>query len=121
MPILPMAPVAQSTLVPSPPSAAPATPAAAPVTAPTPVAENQDARLDHDDESLQEALRELNEKMRPWATNLRFELDPDSSLVIVQVIDVTTGDVLRQIPAEEVVNMSKALGRLQDLAFRASA
>lgn len=86
-----------------------------------PAAEVKDARLQPDDQELEQALRGLNEKLRAWSTNLKFEVDDDTSRVVVQVVDVTTGEVVRQIPSEEVLNMSKALGKLQDLAFHTSA
>lgn len=87
----------------------------------TPAVESQAARLDPDDNSLTEAMRELNARLDAWSTNLRFEIDEDTSRVVVQVVDIETGDVVRQIPSEEVLHMSKMLGKLHDLSFRASA
>ncbi len=117
MPIPPLAPASQQAVVaPTAPSIAVAPP---PVVAP--VGEVQDARLAPDDPLLEEALRTLNEKMRAWSTNLRFEVDDDTSRVVVQVVDAKTGEVVRQIPTEEAMHMSRELGKLQDLAFHASA
>lgn len=109
-------PAQQATMQPIAPSVA--------VTPPmevVPAAEVKDARLQPDDRELEQALRGLNEKLRAWSTNLRFEVDDDTSRVVVQVVDSATGEVVRQIPSEEVLNMSKALGKLQDLAFHTSA
>ncbi len=86
-----------------------------------PVGDAQSGQLTPDDETLSQALRELNQRLHAWSTNLRFQLDDETSRVVVQVVDAETGDVVRQIPSEEVVQMSKMLGKLQDLAFRASA
>lgn len=72
-------------------------------------------------QNLQQTLEELNDKLGAWSTNLRFELDEDTSRVVVQVVDVETGEVVRQIPSEDMVHMSKMLGKLQDLAFRSQA
>jgi len=117
MPITPLNPPAQqATVQPIAPSIAVIPPVEV-----VPAAEAKDARLQPDDQELEQALRGLNEKLRAWSTNLRFEVDDDTSKVVVQVVDSATGEVVRQIPSEEVLNMSKALGKLQDLAFRTSA
>ena len=118
MSIAPLNPpaVQQSSIQPNVPSIAVGPPVEV-----VPAAEVKDARLQPDDEELKQALRGLNEKLSAWSTNLRFEVDEDLSRVIVQVVDADTGDVVRQIPSEEIINMSKALGKLQDLAFRTSA
>jgi len=73
------------------------------------------------DQALEQALREINHSLRGWSTSLQFEVDSDTSRVLVRVIDTETGEVIRQIPSEEVLHMSKELGKLRDLAFRASA
>jgi flagellar protein FlaG len=109
-------PAQQAAVQPTAPSVAVAPPMEV-----APSAEVKDARLQPDDQALEQALRGLNEKLRAWSTNLRFEVDDDTSRVVVQVVDSATGEVVRQIPSEEVLNMSKALGKLQDLAFRTSA
>jgi len=38
---------------------------------------------------------------------LRFYLDRDAGVRVIQVVDVETGDIIRQIPAEEVVNFMR--------------
>jgi len=95
--------------------------AVTPPVAVLPATEVKDTKLQPDDLELEQALRGLNDKLRAWSTNLRFEVDDDTSRVVVQVVDSATGEVVRQIPSEEVLNMSKALGKLQDLAFHTSA
>ncbi|MCK9512764.1 MAG: flagellar protein FlaG [Pigmentiphaga sp.] len=87
----------------------------------TAVVESQADYLQLDDDALAQALRELNQRLHAWSTNLRFEIDDETSRVVVQVVDSETGDVVRQIPSEEVLQMSKMLGKLQGLAFHASA
>jgi len=72
-------------------------------------------------EDVQEAVQQLNEIVKPWATRLRFEIDDDTRQVVVQVIDNDTGDVLRQIPAEVALQMAKSLERLDSLSFHAQA
>lgn len=93
-------------------------PASAPV---TPVAAIEDTALQPRDRDLEEAVALLNVNVQAWSTHLKFEIDEEAGRVIVQVIDAQTGDVVRQLPSEEAIEMSRSLGRLQDLAFRAQA
>lgn len=87
----------------------------------TPPGDAQSAGLAPDDDELHQAVRNLNSRLTAWSTNLRFEIDDETSRVVVQVVDIESGDVVRQIPSEEVLHMSKMLGKLHDLSFRASA
>lgn len=86
-----------------------------------PPGDSQSADMSPDDDELAHAVRSLNSRLTAWSTNLRFEIDQDTSRVVVQVVDIESGDVVRQIPSEEVLHMSKMLGKLHDLSFRASA
>lgn len=58
------------------------------------------------------AVARINEKLALLATNLHFEVDPESGLTIVQVIDRDNGEVLRQIPSEAVVQVARSLDKL---------
>jgi flagellar protein FlaG len=64
------------------------------------------------------AIRAANQSMKSVATNLKFEKDSDSGRIVVRVIDSDTQQVLRQMPSEEMLAMSKALDRLQGLMVR---
>lgn len=43
--------------------------------------------------------------------NVQFAVDPNSKRVVVQVIDQQTDKVIRQIPSEEIIQMSMTLGQ----------
>lgn len=62
---------------------------------------------------------EVNVKMRQLSVGLSFEMTEDGSDNIVKVVDQDTGDLVRQIPSEEFLEMSKRLdsifGELTDL------
>ncbi|BCB06207.1 hypothetical protein HHSLTHF2_00970 [Vreelandella venusta] len=62
-------------------------------------------------ESLTAPIQRINEAFRP--RGLEFELSEQSGRVITKVIDRETGDVIRQIPAEEVLLVAERLGELQ--------
>lgn len=61
------------------------------------------------------AISAVNQSIQTVATNLKFEKDTASGKTVVRVIDSETQQVLRQMPSEEMLAMSKALDRLQGL------
>lgn len=81
-------------------------------------------KIDASSENLElfdEAVQQLNEILKPWSTSLRFEVDADTSIVVIRVVDVQTGEVVRQIPAETALQMARSISQLRSLEFRASA
>jgi flagellar protein FlaG len=72
-------------------------------------------------EELVGAVKKLNEHVAPALQTIEFSLDQESKRMIVKVVDTTTHKVLRQIPNEEVVAMSKTLDKLQGLVIRQTA
>jgi flagellar protein FlaG len=61
------------------------------------------------------ALAEINESLRMAAIGVQFEFDKEADTMIVKVVDVESGELIRQMPSEEVVRISRALGKLQGL------
>ncbi|WP_106420118.1 flagellar protein FlaG [Salinicola tamaricis] len=65
---------------------------------------------------LSDQIDELNAVMYQYG--LRFELSDFDSQVITQVVDRATGEVIRQIPSEEMLRIAQAFaddqGRLVD-------
>lgn len=70
---------------------------------------------------LEQALETLNGRLEAWSTNLRFSVDKETDRVVVTVLDTNTGDVIRQIPTEEALQVARSLGNLQGLALNTSA
>lgn len=60
---------------------------------------------------LIEPIQRINETMRP--RGLEFELSEETSRVITRVIDRESRDVIRQIPAEEVLKIAEQLEKLK--------
>lgn len=61
------------------------------------------------------ALAEINQTLRMASIGVQFEFDKEADTMIAKVVDVDSGEVIRQMPSEEMVRMSKALGKLQGL------
>lgn len=64
---------------------------------------------------VHEALDSINSVMRVMNRGLKFSVDADTKAVVVKVIDRETGEVVRQIPAEEALRIKHALHQLQGL------
>lgn len=60
---------------------------------------------------LIEPIQRIYEAMRP--RGLEFELSDETSRVITRVIDRESGEVIRQIPAEEVLKIAERLEETQ--------
>jgi flagellar protein FlaG len=80
---------------------------------------NVDLQVEKDE--LVGAVKKLNEHVAPALQTIEFYLDQESKRMIVKVVDTETQKVLRQIPNEEVVAMSKTLDKLQGLVIRQTA
>jgi len=58
---------------------------------------------------VRQAVSRLNDYVQTLRRDLRFTVDEESGRAIVKVIDSETGELIRQIPSEEVVAISQAL------------
>lgn len=70
---------------------------------------------------LQKALEEVAKAVAPMAQSLQFSLDKDSGKTVVKVMDTDTNEVIRQIPSEEVLAISKAVNKLKGLLIKQEA
>lgn len=63
--------------------------------------------------ALESAVREINASMQTRSVGVRFEVDADTDRLVVKVVDRLSGELIRQIPSEEVLRIAKLLGRVQ--------
>lgn len=87
--------------------------------------EQDSSRFEYSESKTNEAqvdtpiVEDVNFKMRQLSVGLSFEVAEDGKENVVKVIDQETGDLVRQIPSEEFLEMSKRLdeifGELKDL------
>jgi len=71
-----------------------------------------------DDRALQEAVARAREVVRQVDSHLQIEIDNDLHRAVVKVVDSQTGNVIRQIPAEEMVAIAKHLSHVEGLLFK---
>ena len=61
------------------------------------------------------ATRQVEQAVRAQASSLAFSIDQSSGKAVVTVTDSETGEVLRQIPSEEMLSLSQTMNRMQGL------
>lgn len=62
---------------------------------------------------VRRAISRLNDYIQTLRRDLRFTIDEESGRSVVRVIDSETGDLIRQIPSEEVLAIAQALSEVQ--------
>lgn len=72
-------------------------------------------------EDVEQAVKQVNEFVRPINNALSFSLDQESDQMIVKVIDQGTKEVIRQIPSEEMLALAKALDTMKGLLVQQKA
>ena len=77
---------------------------------------NQTAQVDA--EALQQAVKEIAASMNLMQKGLAFNIDEDSGVQVVKVIDEQTGDLIRQIPNEEALEIAKKLSEVAGLLMK---
>ena len=56
---------------------------------------------------LEEAVKKLNEQLKPVNPSVRFNVDDDSGRLVIQLMDTRDDTVIRQIPSEEALKLSR--------------
>jgi flagellar protein FlaG len=70
---------------------------------------------------LQDALDVIEQAVRTTTDELNFSIDEESGRTVVKVIDKTTDEVIRQFPSKEVLDIARALDKLQGLLIKEKA
>jgi len=68
-----------------------------------------------DDEALDKAVQQLNENEQVVQHEIRFNIDKDSGKTVIKVMNLTTDEVIRQIPNEEALVFARKLNEGADL------
>jgi flagellar protein FlaG len=67
-----------------------------------------------------EALDEINRSLKMASIGVRFEFDKASNTLVTQVVDVESGELIRQMPSEEMVRIARVMNSLTGLLFSQS-
>ena len=77
------------------------------------VDKNKQTYIDVSAEQIENAVTKLNEFVQTNSTQLNFSVDEGSNKQVVKVTDSKSGDIIRQIPSEEILRLSERLQELQ--------
>lgn len=72
-------------------------------------------------EQIQKATAQIAKVVQAKASTLEFSIDKETDLTVVKVVDTQTQEVIRQIPAEEIIEIARAIDKLQGLLVRQKA
>jgi flagellar protein FlaG len=70
---------------------------------------------------IRDAVEKIKQFVLPVTSDIQFSIDEDTDKTVVTVVDRGTKEVIRQIPSEEMLEIAKALDRLQGLLIRQKA
>ncbi len=69
------------------------------------------------EKALERAVESANQRFQMHQRSLQFKVDDSSNHLVIKVIDKETDEVVRQIPSEEFLELSKRMEEMQDLFF----
>lgn len=72
-------------------------------------------------QELEDAVKQVNDFLKPINDSIQFNLDDDTGKTIVKVIDLSTKDVIRQFPSEEMLSIAKAIDKMKGLLVQQKA
>ncbi|WP_416242948.1 flagellar protein FlaG [Azospira sp. APE16] len=70
---------------------------------------------------LQQATEQANQAISGLGSDLKFSVDEDTGIDVVKFIDTETKEVIRQIPAQEMLVIAKRLDELRGLLIKDQA
>ncbi|MBI3582826.1 MAG: flagellar protein FlaG [Nitrospinae bacterium] len=68
-------------------------------------------------EDVRGEVEKLNQIVKNYNHKLNFDVDQKTKQVVVKVIDGDTKKVIRQIPPEEIINLSQRMDELKGMIF----
>jgi flagellar protein FlaG len=83
--------------------------------------ETQPPAQQPDPEALRQSVAAANRSARSLGSSVQFNLDSQSGKVIVRVVEKETGQLIRQIPSEEMLELRRALDRISGLVIDETA
>ncbi|MBT7969041.1 MAG: flagellar protein FlaG [Methylococcales bacterium] len=72
-------------------------------------------------EKLSESIQQLNDQLQKFNRDLQFVADEATGKRVVKVIDSNTGEVIRQIPPEEILRIMQNIDNMSGLIFNNKA
>jgi flagellar protein FlaG len=79
------------------------------------------AKEDEASKDLNKVAEELTDMLSLMRKGLTFSVDDDSGRQVISVKDIASGDVIRQIPTEEALNLAEKLSEFSGLLTKTEA
>lgn len=68
-------------------------------------------------EEMQEVIEVANAALKNANNSLQFQIDESLEQPIVSVVDQDSGEVIRQLPSEEIVRISRSIDSMRGVLF----
>lgn len=72
-------------------------------------------------DQVDQAMQEMKKALTPVARNLQFSVDDETGRTVVKIVDSTTQEVIRQMPSEELLAITRALDKFSGLLLKQKA
>lgn len=72
-------------------------------------------------DQVEAAVATIQDFVQSVRRDINFSLEEGSGRVVVKVTDAGSGDVIRQIPSEEALQLAENLSEVRSLLFKAEA
>jgi len=66
-------------------------------------------------EQIDQAMKEVKQALPFQARDLQFSIDDDTGRTVIKIVDPATKEVIRQMPSEELLAITKALDKFTGL------
>ena len=73
--------------------------------------------LNQNHAAFKQAVVEINKALEKIPTTLAFQVDDTSNRFVVNVADISTGELIRQIPGDAVLRIARQLESLKGIIF----
>lgn len=92
----------------------------APDTSPTPQSSGP-AAGGVDSKQLDAALAKLRQAAQVSSSDLNFSVDKETGKTIIRVTDQSTGQLIRQIPSQELIDIAKSIDQMRGILIKKQA
>ena len=73
---------------------------------------------DESSDELQQAIDAISASMEMMQKGLAFKIDEESGIQVVKVVDIKTGDLIRQIPNQEALDIARKLSEITGVLMK---
>jgi flagellar protein FlaG len=86
-----------------------------------PAPQEKAAPVETNTQAVKAAVEASNRVVQSLQSKIEFVVDDSSGQMLVKVIDPSNNELIRQIPSEEMLAISRALDRMQGLLVKSQA